>query len=329
MRPDLMSIDSSVTPLSPLPAWPAARAAINRSASGPVARRYASAMFFTVWSDTMMFACAAKPRPTITCPFPAATMSPPGVSVRPPAQSKHESPVQLAALPCASTMPTCRCARRVSPRITMRSASGALAPRAISPSPCAPDAVLPTARCLQVAPRALGAALRGGERSVALGGLELRLHVAELALGERLLVALRLELALQYRDALPVLAGETVGDLHRLLVLNLPSQPATALGIGEALALGRELHFGPLQRFGQLAHGHLRLHHRFAHLAGEVLQVVRRRRRVERGPERGPETLEHGAISSSGSSSRRTPRAAAPRRATGTWGIRGAGARAR
>ena len=116
-----------------------------------MARRYAFAMFFTVWSDTMMFACAAKPRPTITCPFPAATMSPPGVSVRPPAQSKHESPVQLAALPCASTMPTCRCARRVSPRITMRRASGALAPRAISSSPWAPYAVLPS-DCVATAP---------------------------------------------------------------------------------------------------------------------------------------------------------------------------------
>src|SRR5258706_2378163 len=98
----------------------------------------ASAMFFTVWSDTMMVACAAKPRPTIICPLPAAMISPDGPPVRPPAQSKQESPVQLAVRPCASTMPTWRCAGRGSVRITMRIAPGALAPRAISPRPLSP-----------------------------------------------------------------------------------------------------------------------------------------------------------------------------------------------
>ena len=44
-----------------------------------------------------MFACAAKFRPTISWPFPAAMISPDGPAVRPPAQSKQESPVQLAA----------------------------------------------------------------------------------------------------------------------------------------------------------------------------------------------------------------------------------------
>ncbi len=120
------------------------------------------------------------------------------------------------------------------------------------------------------------------------------MHVAQLALGERLLVALRLQLALQHGHALTVLGGEALGDLHRLLVLDLSGQTAAALGVSEALALGGELDVGALQGLRQLADGHLGLHHRFAHLAGEVFQIVRRRRRVERGLERGPETLEHG-----------------------------------
>ena len=78
-------------------------------------------------------------------------MSPPGVPVRPPAQSKHESPVQLAVLPWASTMPTWRCERRVSVRSTMRIASGAEAPSSISSSPRSPYAVLPS-DCVATAP---------------------------------------------------------------------------------------------------------------------------------------------------------------------------------
>ena len=45
--------------LSPPPAWPALSAAISRSARLPVVRSKVSARFFTVWSDTMMLACAA------------------------------------------------------------------------------------------------------------------------------------------------------------------------------------------------------------------------------------------------------------------------------
>ena len=43
-----------------------------------------------------------------------------------------------AALPRASTIPTCRCDGRSSPRMMMRIASGAVAPRAISSSPFSP-----------------------------------------------------------------------------------------------------------------------------------------------------------------------------------------------
>ena len=39
----------------------ACNAAMSRSASDPFAARKASARFFTVWSGTMMFACAANP----------------------------------------------------------------------------------------------------------------------------------------------------------------------------------------------------------------------------------------------------------------------------
>src|SRR2546423_14485622 len=70
---------------------------------------------------------------------------------------------------------------------------------------------------LQVAPRALGAALGVGQRPVPLRGVQLVLHLAQLFLRARLFVALGLELALQHRHALAVLAREPVRDLHRLL----------------------------------------------------------------------------------------------------------------
>jgi len=80
-----------------------------------------------------------KPRPTITSPFPPETFPwPDGAPVRPPAQSNVDLPVKLAALPCASTMPTCRSCNIVSVRITIRSASSAVAPSAIRSSPRSP-----------------------------------------------------------------------------------------------------------------------------------------------------------------------------------------------
>src|SRR5207249_8840877 len=80
-----------------------------------------------------------------TCALPISTL-PAGLEIRvspapparPPAQSKHESPVQLAALPRPSTMPTWRWDGRGSARITIRIASGAVAPRANSSSPFSP-----------------------------------------------------------------------------------------------------------------------------------------------------------------------------------------------
>jgi len=67
---------------------------------------------------------------------------PVGAPTRPPAQSKVEVPLKLAAVPRASTIPTCRSWSMVSVRITMRSASSAVAPWAIRSSPRSPYAVL-------------------------------------------------------------------------------------------------------------------------------------------------------------------------------------------
>ena len=125
--------------LSPPPACPALSAAISRSASAPRVETNVSAMFFTVWSETMMLAWAEKPRPTMTTPFPPSTVARPvGAPTRPPAQSNVRVPVKLAALPRASTMPTCRSWSIVSVRMMMRSASSAVAPWAISSSPSSP-----------------------------------------------------------------------------------------------------------------------------------------------------------------------------------------------
>ena len=54
-----------------------------------------------------------------------------GRPTRPPAQSKVRVPVKLAALPCASTMPTWRSCSIVSLRMMIRSASSAVAPCAM------------------------------------------------------------------------------------------------------------------------------------------------------------------------------------------------------
>ena len=86
-----------------------------------------------------MLACALKPRPTSTCPLPPAMLPfPPGAPTRPPLQSKVLSPLKLAALPRASTMPTWRSWSIVSVFITARSASSAVEPEARSSSPRSP-----------------------------------------------------------------------------------------------------------------------------------------------------------------------------------------------
>src|SRR5207247_1633088 len=87
------------------------------------------------------------------------------------------------------------------------------------------------ARLLQVAPGALGAALGLGHRPVALGTAELRLHLSELPLRQRDLVALRRELALEHPHPLAVFGREALRHVRRLLILNLCREPTAPLGV--------------------------------------------------------------------------------------------------
>src|SRR2546430_1029150 len=123
---------------------------------------------------------------------------------------------------------------------------------------------------LELAPRALGRALRLGERPVALGADQLPLHVPQLALVQRELAFQGRELLLEYVRALAMLRREPPGDVHRFLVLDLGREPAAALGIGQPLALLREVAVGARHRLARLTDGELRLHHRLPHLPRQV-----------------------------------------------------------
>src|SRR3989442_1355370 len=101
--------------------------------------------------------------------------------------------------------------------------------------------------------------------------------------------------ALQHPHALAVLGREPVGYLDRLVVLDLPREPAAPLGVGEPLALDGELALGTGHRLAGLLHGQLRLDHRLAHLPRQVAQIPRRRRRIEGGAQGVPQALEHRA----------------------------------
>ena len=65
-----------------------------------------------------MFPCAAYPGPVV-----------------PPAQSMHSAPVYVAARPCASTTPTCRCSRPSSAPTSARTVSSAEYPSRSRASP--------------------------------------------------------------------------------------------------------------------------------------------------------------------------------------------------
>ena len=69
---------------------------------------------------------------------PATLPLPPGRPPAPRSSRRWCSPLKLAALPRASTMPTWRSCSIVSVRITVRSASSAVAPSASSSSPRSP-----------------------------------------------------------------------------------------------------------------------------------------------------------------------------------------------
>ena len=101
------------------------------------------------------------------------------------------------------------------------------------------------------------------------------------------------ELSLEHAGPLAMLGGEALGHLHRFLVLNLGGETAATLGVGETLPFGGELRVGASQRGAHLLHRHLRVHHRFPHLTGQVPQVSGWGRRIEGGPQRIPQPLEH------------------------------------
>lgn len=150
------------------------------------------------------------------------------------------------------------------------------------------------ASSLHVTPRLLGAALAFRDRAVPLGGLELRLHVVQLALRERQLLALRNQFALQDAEALAVLRREALRDGDGLLVLDLAGEAATTLGIRKLLPLGGKLALGPCHRLLDLSDGDLGIDDGLSHLPRERPQVGGGRR-IERGAERIPQTLEQGS----------------------------------
>ena len=92
-----------------------------------------------------------------------------------------------------------------------------------------------------------------------------------------------------------MLRREPPRDRDGLRILNLGREPAAPLRVGEPLALLGEVPLGPRDRVSGLDHGHLRFHHRFAHLPRQVTQVSRRRGRVEGGTQGIPQALEHGS----------------------------------
>src|SRR5438552_17205437 len=105
------------------------------------------------------------------------------------------------------------------------------------------------ARRLQVAPRALGAALGLSQGPVTFRGVQLVLHLAQLFLRERLFIALGLELALQHRHALAVLARVPVRSLYGLLLPDLSEQSPSQSGVASPLSLSRGLVLCPHPRF--------------------------------------------------------------------------------
>lgn len=138
---------------------------------------------------------------------------------------------------------------------------------------------------LDVPPRPFGTGLRRP------GGLELGLHVVQLPLRQRELFTLGCELALEDADALPMLGSESFRDRDRLLILDLPGEPAAPLRIREPLPLHGQLSIGARDRLLDLLNGDPGVDDRFAHLAREGAQIWSGRR-VEGSAERIPQALE-------------------------------------
>jgi hypothetical protein len=134
-------------------------------------------------------------------------------------------------------------------------------------------------------------ALRFHRRPIPLRMLELRLHLLELALRERLLLALVGELALEHAHPLAMLDGEPFGDRDGLVILDLAGEAATPLRIGESLPLEAQLPLGARERFLHFGDRNLGVDDRLAHLPGEGAQV-RGLGRIEGGAESVSEALE-------------------------------------
>jgi len=126
---------------------------------------------------------------------------------------------------------------------------------------------------------------------VTVGGLELRPHVVQLALRECQLFALIGELALEHAQTLAMFDREALRYRDSLRVLNLAGEPATALGVREALPFSSELALSADHGLLDLDDGDLRVDDRLTHLACERSQVGGRRR-IEGGAKGVPQALE-------------------------------------
>jgi hypothetical protein len=149
-----------------------------------------------------------------------------------------------------------------------------------------------TPRALDVAPRLLGAVVALHSRPVPLGALQLRLHLFQLALGERELFTLRRQFSLQNGDALAVLGREPLGHRDGLLILNLPRQPAAPLRIRQALAFYGQLSIGAGDGLLDLGDGDLRVNDGLTHLAREHAQIGWTCGGIQGSAERVPQALE-------------------------------------
>jgi hypothetical protein len=90
-----------------------------------------------------------------------------------------------------------------------------------------------------------------------------------------------------------MLRGEALRDLGGLFILDAGSQPPTALGVRQLLALVVEARLGGHDALAHLLDGGTRLDDGLAHHAGHVARVGIRRGRVERGVDGGTQAFEH------------------------------------
>jgi hypothetical protein len=88
-------------------------------------------------------------------------------------------------------------------------------------------------------------------------------HLLELALGERQLVSLDLELAREHHEPFPVPHREPLRHRNGLRVRNLRRQSAPAFRIFQPLPLGGQLVIGGAQGLAHAVETELGLHQRF------------------------------------------------------------------